>query len=111
MDDPWGGVALALKKKIIEMDLYSNYADTVNAFMIAAAAVSLDKMAAIHKYQVYRKLAKERIKALQTQLDLMYPIDYRGLDKKAVAIYPFLKMKLVTPVYIISCLRRMSRKQ
>lgn len=109
MDDPWGGAALALKEKIIEMDLYSSYANTINAFMITAAAVSLDKMAAIHEYQVYRKLARERIQALQDNMDIQFPVDYHSLDKKALAIYPFLKMKLVTPVYLISRLRRLSR--
>lgn len=111
MDDPWGEVALALKKKIVEMDLYTKYANTINAFIITAAIVSLDKMALKYEYRAYRKLAKERIRNLRKNIDLQHSIDFYSLDKKAIALYPFLKMGWITPVYIISRLRRLCRKR
>lgn len=111
MDDPWGEVALALKKKIIEMDLYTKYANTINAFIITAAIVSLNKMALKYEYRDYRKLAKKRIQNLRQNVDLQYPIDFHSLDEKAIIVYPFLKMGWIAPVYIISRLRRGWRKR
>lgn len=52
MDDPWGEVALALKK-IVEMGLYTIYANTINAFIVKAGAVSLDKMALKYDFRTY----------------------------------------------------------
>ena len=111
MDDPWGEVALALKKKILEMDLYKLYADTINAFITTAAIVSLDKMAIKYKYRVYLRLAKNRIRVFQKTIDLQYQIDFHNLDKKAIALYPFLKMRCVTPIFFISRLRWLHRNR
>lgn len=111
MDDPWGGVALALKEKIIEMKLYQQYADTINAFILTAAIVSLDKMALKYEYINYRKLAKDRIKKYREDMDLNYPIDYKSLDKKAFILYPILKNGWVMPIYIISHLRKTFRNK
>lgn len=111
MDDPWGEVALALKRKIMEMNLYTKYANTINAFIITAAIVSLDKMALKYEYRDYRKIAKERIRYLCKNIDLQYSIDFHSLDKKAIALYPFFKLGWVTPVYIISHLRRFGRNR
>lgn len=111
MDDPWGEVALALKKKVAEMELYTKYANTVNAFIIMATIVSLDKMSLKYEYRTYRKLAKERIQNLRKNIDLQYSIDFSSLDKKAIILYPFVKMKWIMPIYIISRLRRFFRKK
>lgn len=111
MDDPWGKVALSLKKRIIEMDLYSNYGNTLNAFIITAAAISLDRMALRYDYCSYRKLAKNRIQNLRKEIDSRYSIDFYSLDKKVIFLYPFLKVGWITPVYIISRLRRVCGKK
>lgn len=109
MDDPWGEVALALKKKIVGMDLYTIYANTINAFIITAGAVSLDKMALKYDFRTYRKLAKDKIQSLRKNIDSKYSIDFRSLDKKAIALYPLLKMGWISPIYAISRLRRICR--
>ena len=109
VDDPWGDVAIALKQKIVEMGLYTDFANTINAFLITATAVSLDKMALKYGYRIYRKLAKKRIKAMRNSIDLQYSIDFTSLDIKSIALYPFLKMGCVTPVYFISRLRNLWR--
>ena len=45
VDDPWGGVALAMKYKVQEMDLYPKFANTINAFLLTASAVSANCLA------------------------------------------------------------------
>lgn len=111
MDDPWGEVTYALRQKIMEMGLYKNYANTINAFLITAAIVSLDKIALKYKYWTYRKLARKRIRELNKNIDLRYSIDFSSLDKKAVALYPLLKVRGISLIYMISRLRRTFRKK
>lgn len=110
MDDPWGEVAISLKKKITEMGLYVKFANTINAFIITAGIVSLDKMSLKYRFRTYRKLAKERIENLNDNLDLEHSIDFLSLDKKAILIYPFLKMGWISIIYIVSRLRSFCRK-
>lgn len=109
MDDPWGDVVLSIKKKIMEMGLYMSYADTINAFTVMAATVSLDKMASKYDIRTYKKLAKEKMQTFYNNIDLQYSIDFRNLDKKAIALYPLLKMGWITPIYFISHLRKLCR--
>ena len=111
VDDPWGCVALALKKKIIELNLYQQYADTINAFIMTAAIVSLDKMACKYNYWSYRSLAKEKVHCKRNEIDSRYSVDKSSMDKKARIIYPFLKVGWVTPIYLMSRLRRLGRKK
>lgn len=110
MDDPWGNVALSLKKRIIEMDLYSNYGNTLNSFIITAAVISLARMALRYDYCLYRKLAKNRIQKLQKDIDSRCSIDFCSVDKKVFFLYPFLKGGWITPIFIISRLRRICGK-
>ena len=109
LDDPYGGVAVALKEKVIALNAYEKYADTVNAFILTAAAVSLDKMAQKYPLEAYREKAKERISRMRRELDAAYPIDYRHMDKKAVMLSPFLKCGVTMPVYFISKMRKLVR--
>lgn len=111
MDDPWGSVALALKEKITTMNLYQEYANTINAFIITAAVVSLDKMALKYKYSCYRKNAQKKICEYRQNIDLQYSVDFKSMDKKALIVYPLVKIGWVTPLYLISRLRRVCRKK
>lgn len=111
LDDPWGEIVTALKKKIIELDSYSVYANTINAFMMTAAIVSLDKMALKYEYHAFKKLARIRIQKLNKDIDIKYRIDFHSLDKKVIILYPLLKVGWIMPIYIISRLRRIFRNR
>lgn len=104
MDDPWGEVTIALKEKILELNLYDDYANTLNAFITTAAIVSLNNMAQKYEYRYFRKQAKTCLEKYKASIDIKYRIDYRSLKYKALILYPFLKMRWVTPIYIISYL-------
>jgi len=102
LDDPWGDVAIAVRNKVVELNIYRQFAATINAFILTAAAVSLDKMARKYPASLYRQKARERISRMKSELDRCYAIDYRHMKKKAVLLSPFLKSGLVMPVYMIS---------
>ncbi|WP_195741562.1 glycosyltransferase family 2 protein [Bacteroides faecis] len=83
MDDPWGEVALALKAKTLDNGSYAKYADTVNAFILTAAAVSADRLAVNYKREEYRKKIESLYISLIDKLDKAYPIDYNHMSLKA----------------------------
>lgn len=70
VDDPWGDVALALRDKAIEVGDYSEYGNTINAFIETAAIVSVYKMAQHYPYNVFRQKAKERWSQMQIDKDV-----------------------------------------
>ena len=104
--DPWGDVASALKQKILSIGLYEKYANTLNAFFATAAIVSLDKIASINKLSAFKEQGKEYIKRWKGRMDSEYPIDIGHMPSKAKAMYPFLKVNWITPIYVASRLRK-----
>lgn len=108
-DDPWGEVAIELRKKIKKMNLYEIYANTINAFIITATIVSFDKIACQYNYLKYKKMTKERMKMLKRNFDNKYSIDFKNMNKKALMLYPLLKLKMFTIIYIISNIRKKFR--
>lgn len=109
MSDSWGMVALALKEKIIEMNLYPIYANTVNAFIVMSTIISLNKMTEKKTLKEYLTLAKTRGEKFRKDIDLKYPIDFQNLDKRALILYPFLKLRWFVPIYYISYFRKLFR--
>ncbi len=83
IDDPWGEVALTLKDKTIENGSYVEYADTINAFILSAAAVSSDRLATNYTKNEYRTKVEALYYSLRRNLDLAYPIDYVHMSFKA----------------------------
>lgn len=83
LDDPWGEVALALKDKTMENGSYAKYADTTNAFILTAAAVSSDRLAVKYNRGEYRRKIVHLYNSLEDNLDSSYPIDYQHMSFKA----------------------------
>lgn len=110
-DDPWGSVAAALKEKVMQMGLYEQYADTVNAFIATAAIVSLDKMAGKYTGAEYRRRAKERVRRYRSEVDNNFPVDVKNMDTKAKLMYPFLKIGWIPPIHAASCMKRAMRNR
>jgi len=106
IDDPWGPISISMKDCITQMGVYKEYADTINAFIITAGAISLYKMAKIYSYNEYLQHAKIRVKRLKTEIDTSFNIDYKHMDIKAKLITPLLKIYFLMPIYYISKLRK-----
>lgn len=105
-DDPWGGVATALKEKVMQLGLYDQYADTVNAFIATAAIVSIDKMTGNYIGDEYMRKAKERVQRYHREVDRNFPVDIKHMGVKAKLMYPFLRMGWITPIHFASCIRK-----
>ncbi len=110
-DDPWGGAATALREKAMQMGLYEQYADTINAFIATAAIVSLDKMAGKYTKAEYRRKAKKRVRRYRREVDNNFPVDTKHMDTKAKLIYPFLKIGWIMPIHAASCMKGIRRNR
>ena len=109
-DDPWGAVAVALKAKVQQMELYENYADTINAFFATATIVSLDRLAQKYDVRCYSELAEKCIDFYKKNLDENYPIDTSHMPLKVRFIYPALKWKKKMLLFFISKVYRIVNK-
>lgn len=105
MDDPWGEVALALKEQTKANGSYSEYADTVNAFILTAAAVSSDRLASNYGKNEYRQKIEELHTHLMQNLDASYPIDYKHMSGKAKLLGKLLLAKHFKTICLISNLK------
>ena len=110
-NDPWGGVAIALKEKVMQMGLYDKYADTINAFIATATIVSLDKMTRNYTGTEYQRRAKERVRRFQTEIDRNYPVDLGHMSVKAKILYPFVVSGCIVPIYVASRINRARRNK
>ena len=97
VDDPWGDVALALRDKAIEVGDYSEYGNTINAFIETAAIVSVYKMAQHYPYNVFRQKAKERWSQMQMQIDKDVPID-KEHQSRSICLYGTLVKSNLLPL-------------
>lgn len=105
MDDPWGEVALALKEQTKSNGSYNEYADTVNAFILTAAAVSSDRLASNYCKNEYMQKIEELHDRLKQNLDASYPIDYVHMSGKAKLLGKLLLGKHFKTIRLISNLK------
>lgn len=110
-DDPWGQAATALKEKAMQMGVYEQYANTINAFIATATIVSLDKMAGKYTKAQYKSRAKERVKRYYSEVDNNFPVDIKHMDTKAKLMYPFLKVAWIMPIHVASYMKRARRNK
>lgn len=107
LDDPWGEVALALKEKTIENNSYGIYANTVNAFILTAAAVSADRLATNYPAKEYRNKVKYLYTKLKSNIDSKYPIDYNHMSLKARLLGALLLWRQFYLICVISRIRNL----
>lgn len=110
LDDPWGDVAQYLKEKIVEIRAYEKYADTLNAFFVTVAVVSLDKMAQKYNLATFMKKGKKRLQILRESLDFNKKIDFKHIDIRALLLYPCIKWQLLLLIYSISMIKKKLRR-
>lgn len=102
IDDPWGEVALALKAKTKENGSYIKYANTINAFLLTAAAVSSDRLAMNYSREVYNNKMNILYASLVANIDNDFPIDYRHMSMKAIVLGKLLLEKHFKLIWLIS---------
>lgn len=105
VDDPWGGVAKAMKDKVLEMQLYPEFANTINAFLLTASAVSANCLAKNYSFTVYLTKVKVCRRQLNEAVDNKYPIDKANMSTKAKIVGWMLRHRLYLSVWFLTKLK------
>ena len=98
VEDPWGEVALNLRKEVKLLGLYEKYAGSLNAFIFAAAAGSLYNISTIFHYNEFKVRVKQRYDKYLDDIDACFPIDYKSLSFK-IRLFGYL---FVHKLYLIA---------
>ncbi len=104
-EDPWGEVAISLKKEIDRHGDYMKYADTLNAFISTAAAVSIFKIAQYNSYRSFKSKARKRIKKLQTDIDYNHKIDWKHTNYQVRGLLWLTKIHCWSIIWLAGKLR------
>lgn len=107
VDDPWGGVAMAMKEKVTEMGLYPKFANTINAFFLTASAVSANSLAKNHSYATYLVEVRRCRRHLFDVIDKSYSIDKTNMSMKARIIGCMLKHGFYRIIWLLTKLKEM----
>ena len=109
VDDPWGGVALAMKDKVQEMDLYPKFANTINAFLLTASAVSANCLANNYPFSSYLTEVKRCRRHLEEVIDRKYPIDKKNMSGKARIVGWLLQHGFYLLIWVLAKLKAMRK--
>lgn len=102
LDDPWGDVVVNLKTEIKRLGEYETYADSINAFHVSAAAVSLRRLANNYSFKDYRRKAKSRINTMLNRIDVQYGVDSRSLSRPARIMSFLMNKQMLSIIYILA---------
>lgn len=102
MDNPWGNVALALKDETLNNGSYHMYADTINAFILTASAISSDRLATNYSYGIYKNKVNKLYDVLLDTIDKSYSIDYKHMSMKALILGKLLLCRCFNLIWVLS---------
>ena len=108
-DDPWGTVAISLRETLKQKGDYPQFADTLNAFILTAAAVRANKISEYYPLSKSFQGLKDARLWTQENLDGQYSIDFRHLSNKAHLLATLLKWQQYWAIWTISRLRKLIR--
>lgn len=101
-EDPWGPMTLFVRDSFIRLNIYNDYSSTINALMVTAAIISLDRLARTSSRAVFIQKAKKRMNQLRSELDSKYVIDFNHIMPKALLMYLCIRLHLYTVFYYVS---------
>lgn len=107
IDNAWCDVAIALRDKVRSMGVYEEYADTLNAFVLTAAAGYAKNIATNHSVSDYCLKTKD-VTLWQTEnLDKGFPVDKKSMSVKAKVVSMLLRYRLFGLIWLLSKGRNM----
>lgn len=111
LTDPWGlSVQIMLNYLREDRERYAKYANTLNAFNVAATIVSVDRITQMYHGRERRNWIKKRIEEYRSNLIPGYGIDTVNLVAKAKVLLPFLYIGWTYPIVLCSELRSITNR-
>lgn len=93
MDDPWGDTYETIKNHIINIDVYDQFARTLNSFNITSTLVSVDRITQYYKGNERKCKIKSRLKLFKKRWNKGYFVDLSSLTIKSIVLIPFLLLE------------------
>lgn len=107
-DDPWHPVVAKMKKHLCVTGLYEEFAASLNSMALKALSISLYRIADNPSYVQARKAMVHRI----DEYEQAYAFDNvmkSALDDSIKFLVPWIRLRVVFPIYIGAWLRRKKR--
>lgn len=105
MDDPMGDVALNFRSMLQSNGLYERFADTINAFILSAGAISANCLACNHSYIKYIRLVSARRTEMYSQFNKSYGVDYSSMSLGYRLVGRLLQLRLYNTIWLLSKMR------
>lgn len=105
--DPWGEAVKAIKDYSQKNGLYKQFANTINAFNVAATVVSIDRLSRQYRGKELKMKINFRMKEFFDCFDKEYRVDSEHMVVKAKLFIPFLKRGITWPISLMSSLRNL----
>ena len=107
MENPWGDVAVRLRDCVKELGVYEKYATTLNAFILAAAAGSTNRIAAANTYKVYMDKIRRRYEQYLSERDRCHGTDYNNMSLKARMLGRLFENRMFLLAFLLTKLRNL----
>jgi len=107
LDNPWGGVVDTMANHLKVNGLYEEFGDTLNAFLITATIVAIDKINLHYKGKEKKKHLEKCMNNFREKYDKSVPIDNESMSMKAKIFVPFITKGIVWPVVLSSMLKNL----
>lgn len=109
MEDPWGGAVETIKDYLEINRLYEEYADTVNAFAITSAVISIDKINLLYCGTEKRNHLKDRIISFEKCFNRNIKVDIKNMSIKAKFFVYFIINGITWPIVLGSNIKKCFR--
>ncbi len=106
MMDPWGPIVNVLKNYLVEKQIYSYYANSLNAFNLSATVVSLDRIEQLYSGEEKKKKIQMRMEQYRKIYDESAELDTKNMSTKAKIFIPFIRRGISRPILLCSRLRK-----
>lgn len=106
--DPWWNVVFRMKEQLIARNEINLYESTINSFALRALSISCYRISISGSYYDAKKQIKNKIREYERLYDFR-KVEKKTLDKTSRLLAPFIKLKLIFPIYLASKIRNKRR--
>lgn len=108
-DDPWGNTYETIREHLYNLELYDDFANTLNAFNITSTLVSIDRITNYYEGNERIKYIKNRLKLFKKRWNKGHFVDLNSLTIKSIVLIPFLLMEFSYLLILASKIKKMIR--
>lgn len=108
-DDPWGNTYETIRNHICKLEIYDDFANTLNAFNITSTLVSIDRITNYYKGNERIHKIKNRLKLFKKRWNKGYFVDLNSITIKSIILIPFLLTEFSHILILASKIKKLVR--